>query len=141
MLRSLTGQYQEGCLSVVSHMSNLVLKKIAILHADVHGAELEMVQGADRLLSNKQVNWVFVSTHSEQLHVDCVAALRAHSRKIVASHTPDESFSVDGLERFSDSPCIDWASHGTSARAAARFGPAGCRNHFRHCSHSNAKRS
>ncbi len=73
------------------------LKRIDILHADVQGAELEMVQGADRLLSNKQVNWVFVSTHSEQLHADCLAALRAHSMKIVASHKPDESFSVDGL--------------------------------------------
>ncbi len=68
-----------------------------ILHADIQGTEGRMLRGASQALSNKQIGWVFISTHSEYIHQKCLQELRQHGYGIVAEHTLAESHSVDGL--------------------------------------------
>lgn len=73
------------------------IKHLAMLHADIQGAEADMLHGARRMLTNQLVDYVFVSTHSNQLHDDCVARLKRFGYLILASANLDESYSVDGL--------------------------------------------
>lgn len=73
------------------------VERLTILHADIQGAESTMLDGARRMLAEQRVDYVFVSTHSKELHADCLSALRSHGYAIFASVDTDESFSCDGL--------------------------------------------
>jgi hypothetical protein len=71
------------------------LDKIAILHSDIQGAELHMLEGAQRVLP--RIDWLFISTHSDPIHHDCADFLVARGFEAVASVTPTESYSMDGI--------------------------------------------
>lgn len=68
-----------------------------VLHADIQGFELEMLQGSKSMLDQNKIGYVFISTHSNQLHHDCRAFLRPYNFIEVASVDLDESFSWDGI--------------------------------------------
>jgi FkbM family methyltransferase len=75
-----------------------------ILHMDIQGFEHQALMGASDLLAHQRAAWVFISTHRNledalrfDLHAKCQDVLVAAGYHIVASHTPEESFSVDGL--------------------------------------------
>lgn len=73
------------------------LEGIDILHADIQGHEFDMLRGAQGILRDGKVQWLFISTHSLTLHFKCLAELKRHGFFIVAMYTPQESYSVDGL--------------------------------------------
>ena len=80
------------------------LSRIDVLHADIQGFELQMLRGAERMLTENRVSWIFISTHrwledakKLDLHVACQDFLRQRGYIIVADHTPEESYSTDGL--------------------------------------------
>lgn len=75
---------------------------IDILHADIQGHELRMLHGAADTLANRKVGYVFISTHSQDLHAECMEYLRSHGYLLVCSCDMDESYSVDGLLVFKD---------------------------------------
>jgi hypothetical protein len=97
---------------------------VDVLHADIQGAELDMLRGADRLLRDGNVSYLFISTHSPELHVACAKHLSDLGFLIVASIGPADSFSEDGvliakrrdvpgpdsiaLSRRSDTPWSSW---------------------------------
>jgi hypothetical protein len=68
-----------------------------MLHADVQGFEHEMLLGARKTLADRRVGYVFISTHSAELHATCADVLRSHDLKILADATPAQSYSFDGL--------------------------------------------
>ena len=70
---------------------------VHLLHADVQGYELDMLAGSRRVLEQRRVGYVFISTHSEELHAQCAAELRRHGLKVLADATPARSYSFDGL--------------------------------------------
>ena len=70
---------------------------IHLLHADIQGYELEMLRGARNLFNSKSVDWVFISTHGEELHSSCIMELKAFDYLIIAAVRPSESYSVDGI--------------------------------------------
>jgi hypothetical protein len=63
-----------------------------------------MLLGTKDLLKNKLVRFVFLSTHGFKIHAKCLGLLRKRRYKIIAEHTPGESYSVDGLIVA----CSDW---------------------------------
>jgi hypothetical protein len=71
--------------------------RVDILHSDIQGAELDMLQGAEKTIQAGQIGWFFVSTHSEELHFACERYLQAKSIAIVASISLVDSYSVDGI--------------------------------------------
>jgi len=88
----------KGILTVDSICSSNKIKFLDILHADIQGFELEMLHGSDRMLSEKRIGYVFISTHSNNLHVDCQKLLEEkYDFSLVASADLDESFSWDGI--------------------------------------------
>ena len=70
-----------------------------ILHSDIQGFEVDMLKGAAGMLGNKKkTDYVFISTHSNELHAECAPlAFGAHDYVVLASVDMDRSFSIDGL--------------------------------------------
>lgn len=68
-----------------------------ILHSDIQGAEFNMLKGAQKSFNNNKIGFVFISTHSEKIHFNCLDFLKANNFKIIAEHTLAESFATDGL--------------------------------------------
>lgn len=87
--------------SKVISIDNFVLENnisfVDILHSDIQGYELLMLKGAKRLISKGNVGYIFISTHSEELHLDCTAFLEDYNYRQVCSANLQESFSWDGL--------------------------------------------
>jgi len=73
------------------------LEFLDILHSDIQGFEVEMLEGAKKLLSEKRVGYVFISTHSNELHEQCYEVLKRYGFEMVASANLDESYSWDGV--------------------------------------------
>ena len=73
------------------------IKFIHMLHSDIQGFEYDMLVGASRTFDLKQIGYVFVSTHSNDLHNQCLKFLIERKFIIIAEANLDESFSEDGL--------------------------------------------
>jgi hypothetical protein len=70
---------------------------IDILHSDIQGYELEMLQTMPNLISKRAIGFIFISTHSQELHYDCIDYLKANGYEILCHADIEESFSEDGL--------------------------------------------
>jgi hypothetical protein len=71
---------------------------IDILHSDIQGFELDMLHGSSRMLTERRVGYLFVSTHSNELHRLCRELLEDRYGFItVASADLDETYSWDGI--------------------------------------------
>jgi hypothetical protein len=74
------------------------IETIDILHSDIQGYELEMLEGIQPLLMDNKVKYLFVSTHSNPVHYSCVAFLNKCGYRIIASADFDnETFCFDGI--------------------------------------------
>jgi FkbM family methyltransferase len=101
--------------------------KIDLLHLDIQGAELEVVESCRDLFATGVVDWIFVSTHAHQIsgdpltHQRCLAVLRECGAIIEAEHDVQESFSGDGLivARFCPAPA-DWSPVSLSHNRASQ---------------------
>lgn len=69
---------------------------IHILHSDIQGAEIEMLEGCKRLISEKRIAYFFISTH-RGTHQKCLDILENSGLVIMISISRQESFSADGL--------------------------------------------
>lgn len=85
------------CVTVDTYCRRNGIHRLAILHADIQGAEADMLRGAAGMLTARQVDFLFVSTHSNELHYECIELLRSHDYSILATADLDETYSVDGL--------------------------------------------
>jgi hypothetical protein len=94
-----TSSYDENLriVTVDELMALYNLNRLTILHSDIQGYELEMLQGAEKALANKSIDFFFISTHSDQLHQDCMRFLQGHEYKILDQYRIDESWNPDGL--------------------------------------------
>jgi hypothetical protein len=93
------GRMDDGTriVSVPSFMLAHGLERADVLHMDIQGAEFATLRGAAHLLQRRLIDYVFVSTHSEQLHEDCVSLLRGVGYLVEVTITPEKSCSVDGV--------------------------------------------
>jgi hypothetical protein len=70
---------------------------VDILHSDIQGFEFNMLKGAVKLFESRSVGYVFISTHSNSIHQECLRFLESYGFVIVAEADLDCSFSMDGL--------------------------------------------
>ena len=90
-------QTKPPTISVDTFCENRQITHLEILHADIQGQELAMLHGADRMLSGKQIDCLFISTHSDRLHGDCIQLLKSKGYDIVAEADLKGTYSLDGL--------------------------------------------
>ena len=92
------GDYQDAPhLFIDSFLESNNIDHVHILHSDIQGSEYAMLESADQAIRDKKIDYFFISTHSQQLHIGCIALLEARDYVILAEHSPAESVSVDGL--------------------------------------------
>jgi len=84
-------------ISVDGLMRDHSISHLDILHADIQGFELDMLEGAKEALFNGCVDYVFISTHSDALHRSCLEFLENYDYKILAEADLNETFSYDGV--------------------------------------------
>lgn len=73
------------------------INHLNILHSDIQGYEVEMLHGAEKSLSARIIDYIFISTHSNQLHDECINLLESKDYLILASANLDDSFARDGV--------------------------------------------
>ncbi len=73
------------------------IDRLDILHADIQTAELDMLAGAREMLTGGRVDYVFISTHSNSLHADCIERLKEYGYGILAEADLEATYSFDGL--------------------------------------------
>jgi Methyltransferase FkbM domain len=72
--------------------------RLDILHCDIQGFELEMLEGAVESFQRELVDYAFISTHSQSLHDSVLAKLTAAGMRIEVSSGFDlETTSFDGF--------------------------------------------
>jgi hypothetical protein len=72
--------------------------RLDILHSDIQGYEVEMLEGAAESFRRELVDYVFISTHSQSLHDQTVAALSAYGMRVeISSGFDEETTSYDGF--------------------------------------------
>jgi hypothetical protein len=71
---------------------------IDILHSDIQGYEMEMLTDIVGLLKDKKIRYIFISTHSDDLHTQCLTLLTECDYRIIAqADFETETFCYDGI--------------------------------------------
>ena len=69
-----------------------------ILHSDIQGSELIMLENVATLLDDRKIRYLFISTHSQELHYSCLELLQRHDYRIIANaDVENETFCFDGI--------------------------------------------
>lgn len=88
----------KGQLEVDRYLRDQEIEKLDVLHSDIQGAEVEMLEGARNSLASKSIDYLFVSTHDDEIHQQCQDLLREHGYRIeVEADFESESTSLDGF--------------------------------------------
>lgn len=88
----------EGGMDVEEFLVENRIQKLSILHVDIQGAEMYLLNSISTALDDKKIEYIFLSTHSQELHIDCVKKLEKHGYKILCSADfAYETFSYDGI--------------------------------------------
>ena len=93
------GRHQDGTaiIGVTEFLNQQSIEFLDVLHADIQGFEFDMLNGAAEALRDRRIGWLFVSTHTNDLHSDCEQLLVNTGYKVVASIDRDASYSEDGI--------------------------------------------
>lgn len=78
-------------------LAQKAIDHVHLLHADIQGAELDLLTGAANALNQGRIDYIFISTHGEELHRACIKQLTQLGYSIIADATPAESYAVDGV--------------------------------------------
>lgn len=84
-------------VSVDYLMSKYEILYLDIIHCDIQGHEIEMLEGSINTIKEQKVGYFFISTHSNLLHEKCTDFLLKHDFQIIASANLDQTFSEDGV--------------------------------------------
>ena len=85
-------------LNLLDYISEKSIEYIDILHSDIQGYEFEMLNQIKPILFESKVKYIFLSTHSNEIHKNCLNLLRECNYKILCSCDYDnESFQFDGF--------------------------------------------
>jgi len=68
-----------------------------IMHADIQGYELEMLETMPEMFEKGAIGFFFISTHSQELHYSCIDYLKNKGFLILCHADLNDSFSEDGL--------------------------------------------
>lgn len=93
-----SGQLDHGkCICIDDFVEERKLPFVHMLHSDIQGFEYDMLLGAKKTIQNQKLGYIFISTHSNELHEKCLKFLEKNNFTILASANLDESYSEDGL--------------------------------------------
>jgi hypothetical protein len=95
-----------GKLEVDTFLKSRSLTHLNVLHVDIQGYEVEMVEGCQNSLSQQIIDHLFISTHSQEIHKSIVTELKRLGYRVeVSSDFDNETTSFDGFA-FASSPRV-----------------------------------
>lgn len=97
-INNMVGSFHIGkvpIFSIDSFINKHQINFVHLLHSDIQGEELNLLKGAITCLN--KIGYVFISTHSEKLHVQCMEFFKENNFVILCDHSLSQSASVDGL--------------------------------------------
>lgn len=93
-----------GNFSVDAYLQTRGIAKLDVLHVDIQGFEVEMLDDCTQSLEQQSIDYIFISTHSEELHEEVIRRLKLFNYQIEVSADFDfQTTSYDGLV-FASSP-------------------------------------
>jgi hypothetical protein len=96
-----------GKFEIDDFFRNRKIRKLDILHTDIQGFEVEMLRGARDVLTRRRVHYLFISTHSQQIHGEIVDQLNNLGYRVeISSDFDAQTTSFDGFV-FASSPEVD----------------------------------
>jgi len=97
----------KGQFSIDQYLAEESINKVTILHSDVQGYEVEMLDDCSKSLENQVIDYLFISTHSQDLHLNVIKTLESFNYRVeVSSDFNYETTSCDGFI-FASSPSIE----------------------------------
>lgn len=87
-----TGYFEIDAFVTDNHVDH-----IDILHADIQGYEVDMIDGASQSLGSGVIDRIFVSTHGDDLHQTCLSKLRSFGYQIIAESNFQDTTCWDGI--------------------------------------------
>lgn len=111
-LNGFTGEFTHAFVGkdqfeVDKYLAERKIQKVDILHSDIQGYEVQMLEDCSKSLETKIIDCLFISTHSQQLHQEVIKRLKNQEYRIEVSSDFDYgTTSFDGLI-FASSPSIE----------------------------------
>jgi len=88
----------QGQFEVDAYLAEQGLERLDILHSDIQGFEVEMLDGAQKTLSEQRADYLFISTHSQEIHAETMQRLTGFGYRIeVAADFEHQTTSYDGF--------------------------------------------
>jgi len=79
-------------------LKNKNINSLDILHCDIQGNELFLLKRISNILKEKRIKYLFISTHYQNTHYECINTLKENGYRIIASADVDnETFCYDGI--------------------------------------------
>lgn len=94
---STKNQKRNISLSVDEIVKTHLLRHVNILHSDIQGNEMKMLIGAGATIARRMIDYIFISTHSDDLHRECISFLAERNYRVLAEADLESSYSYDGL--------------------------------------------
>ena len=89
--------FRRKIISVDGYCARMGIQHLNVLHADIQEKEVKMLRGSKKMLSNESIDYIFISTHSNELHYECIEILKSYNYSILASADVENTYSLDGL--------------------------------------------
>jgi len=102
-LNNIEGEFVQAEIGIekfnlCNYLKNYSFDFIDILHSDIQGNELEMLDNMSPFFEDQKIKYVFISTHSQILHESCIEFLNKKNYKILCSCDFDnETYHCDGF--------------------------------------------
>ncbi|MFP1130185.1 FkbM family methyltransferase [Asticcacaulis sp. W401b] len=95
-----------GAFGIDDFLSERNISHLNILHSDIQGCEVEMLKDSNKSLASHAIDFLLISTHSQQIHKDVVETMYYHGYRVeVSCDFEGETTSFDGFV-FATSPLI-----------------------------------
>jgi hypothetical protein len=102
-LNKIEADFTEGFIglnkiNVSQFIKDKSINYIDMLHSDIQGLELEMLEDIKPLLKDKKIKYLFVSTHSNEIHMKAKKTILECDYRIIADADFDtKTFCMDGI--------------------------------------------
>jgi hypothetical protein len=91
-------QFTNGEATVDQLMSEYEMSHVNVLHSDIDGSEIIMLEGAQEALKARKISHIFILTHGPDLHQGCLDMLSQHDKNYDTIVSEDNGqHGTDGL--------------------------------------------
>tara|TARA_R110000823_G_scaffold163029_1_gene294704 strand:+ start:113 stop:1021 length:909 start_codon:yes stop_codon:yes gene_type:complete len=88
----------KGQIKVSDFIKEKKIDFIDMLHSDIQGYELHLLHDMVPLMKNKKIKYLFISTHSNEIHYEAIRIMKECGYRIICSSDfLEETFCMDGI--------------------------------------------